>query len=143
MDLLRSCFTLLFCVFLLASPSSAQDLACPVSLSVQQTAASVPAGWEATASSEPVHLSRVAFYLKNPREGGALVPDKSEKQKDEERVTWSFVSGPGDEFWLGCVYTETTVLLAQRLKKGISRCVVRYGLLPSGSRIRVKSISCK
>jgi hypothetical protein len=142
-DHLRFCFTHLFFVSLLAGPSIAQDLACPVSLSVQQTAVNLPSDWEATSTSEPLHLDRVAFYLKHPKLGGALVPDKTDKQKDQERVTWSLVGGAGDDFWLGCLYTGTTVILAQKLKKDVSQCVVRYDLLPSGSRLRVKAISCK
>lgn len=135
--------TWLFSCLLLACPSAAADLACPVSLSVRQTAVNVSAEWEATSVSESVHLDHVAFYLKHPKEGGALVPDKSAKQKGEERVTWNFVRGPGDEFWLGCLYTGTTIILAQKLKPDVSQCVVQYDLLPSGSRLRVKAISCK
>jgi hypothetical protein len=134
--------TFISCSILLTGSLFAADLACPVALSVRQTATSVPSGWEATSSSEPAHLDGVTFYLKHPKDGGALVPDKTVKQKGEERVTWSFVSQPGDEFWLGCRYTGTTVILVQKLKKDVSQCVVRYDLLPSGSRLRVKAIGC-
>jgi hypothetical protein len=90
-----------------------------------------------------VHLDRVAFYFKHPKDSGTLVPDKTDKQKGEERVTWNFVHGTGDEFWLGCLYTGTTVVLAQKLKPDVSQCVVRYDLLPSGSRLRIKAVSCR
>jgi len=71
------------------------------------------------------------------------VPDRTEKRSGVESVTWNFVRGPRDEFWLGCLYTGTTVILAQRLNTNISQCVVQYDLLPSGVRLRLKIISCK
>jgi hypothetical protein len=133
----------MLCILALVSSLVSEDFTCPASLSVQQTAAKVPSGWEAIPSSEPAHLDRIAFYLHNPKIGGALVPDKTSDQKGEARDTWNFIANPGDDFWLGCVYTGSSLVLAQKLKAGISQCVVRYDLLPSGSRLRVKSISCK
>ena len=135
---LRSCF----CAGLVAMPSPAADFVCPASLSVSQTATRVPLGWEAISSAEPLSLERVALYLGNPKEGGVLVPDKTDKQGGVERLTWTFARRPSDEFWLGCSYTGTTVILAQKLKRDVSQCVVQYDLLPSGSRLRVKAISC-
>jgi hypothetical protein len=121
----------------------AEDLVCPESFYVQQTATTVPSGWEAASSSQAVHLDRVAFFLNNPKSGNTLVPDKTNKRANEERVSWTFARGPGDNFWLGCLYTGTTVILTHKLKADVSLCVVRYELLPSGSRLRVKAISCK
>jgi len=138
---LRLLFASLCWCLLATGQSIALDLTCPQSLSVTQTAANVPSGWEATSGSEPASLQRVAFYIGSPKDRGTIVPDKTDKQNNEERVTWNFVRGPGDEFWLGCSYTGTTVVLAQKLSAGVSQCVVHYDLLPSGSRLRVRAIS--
>jgi hypothetical protein len=126
-----------------SSSATAADFTCPASVSVRQTVVNVPTGWEGTSGSDAPHFDRVSFYLKHPKDGGALVPDRTEKRSGVESVTWNFVRGPRDEFWLGCLYTGTTVILAQRLNTNISQCVVQYDLLPSGVRLRLKIISCK
>jgi hypothetical protein len=133
-------FVFLFCGFL--SSSIAADFTCPASLTVKQTPITIPSGWEAISGSEPGHLDRVALYLNNPKEGGTLAPDKTDKTKAEETVTWRFVRAPGEEVWLGCVYSGTTVILARKLNSDVSKCVVRYDLLPSGVRLRLKGITC-
>jgi hypothetical protein len=129
-------------VFLgVSSFALASDMSCPASISAKQEL-QAPAGWEAVGGSSNVRLERVAFYLKHPGLGGSLVPDVTHRDKGEERESWTFVSNPGDEFWMGCVYQDTTVILARKLDKGISKCVVSYELLPSGSRLRVKQVAC-
>lgn len=120
----------------------AGDMNCPASLAAKQQL-QAPRGWEAVGGSSEVRLDRVAFYLKHPSLGGSLVPDATHRSKDEERESWTFISNPGDEFWLGCVYRDTTVILARKLDKAISKCVVSYELLPSGTRLRVKQVSCE
>jgi hypothetical protein len=121
----------------------AQDFLCPATLTVQQVAATVPAGWNAVPVPEPPNFDRVAFYLSNPLEGASLVPDGRSVTKGVEQVTWTFKHASGDQFWIGCIYAGTRVLLAQKLKSDVSACTVSYDLLPSGSRLRVKSITCK
>jgi hypothetical protein len=136
--------SLLFAVFLLGIASRlglASDLECPASVTVKQEI-QAPLGWEAVARSSDQQLDRVAFYLKHPSLGGSLVPNATRRSKGEEQVGWAFVPNPGDEFWMGCIYQSTTVILARKLDKQISKCEVRYELLPSGSRLRVKRISC-
>jgi hypothetical protein len=129
-------------VFLAVSSLAwASDMSCPVSIPAKQEL-QAPADWEAVGGSSDVRLERVAFYLKHPSLGGSLVPDATRRSKGEERESWTFVSNPGDEFWMGCVYQDTTVILARKLDKAISKCVVSYELLPSGTRLRVKQVTC-
>jgi len=120
----------------------ASDMSCPASVAARQEL-QAPAGWEAVGGSSEVRLERVAFYLKHPSLGGRLAPDATRRGKGEETESWTFVSNPGDEFWLGCVYRNTTVILARKLDKAISKCVVSYEMLPSGSRLRVKRVACE
>jgi hypothetical protein len=133
-------FTMVF--FAVSGFALASDMSCPASVAVRQELQS-PAGWEAVGGSSKVRLERIAFYLKHPSLGGSLVPDTTNRGKSEERESWTFVSNPGDEYWLGCVYRDTTVILARKLDRAISRCVVSYELLPSGSRLRVKLVACE
>jgi len=138
---------LLCTVFLVAgvlcNSSWAAELKCPTSVAVRQELQTTPAGWEAVGGSSDVQLDRVAFYLKDPSLGGSLVPDATQRSKGEEREIWKFKANPGDEFWMGCVYLDTTVILARKLDTTVSKCEVRYELLPSGSRLRVKQILCE
>jgi hypothetical protein len=136
-------FLALLVAGILPSSLSAADLKCPTSVAVRQELQATPAGWEAVGGSSDVQLDRVAFYLKHPNIGGSLVPDATERSKGEERESWKFVSAPGDKFWMGCIYHDTTVILARELDTGVSKCEVRYELLRSGSRLRVKQISCE
>jgi hypothetical protein len=136
-------FALFLAAGVLSSSSAAADLKCPASVAVKQELPAPPAGWEAVGGSSDVQLDRVAFYLKHPRLGGSLVPDGNQKSKGEERETWKFVAAPGDEYWMGCIYQDTTVILARKLDPGVSKCEVRYELLKSGSRLGVKQISCE
>jgi hypothetical protein len=130
-------------LLLLSRLSFAGDISCPMSVSVNQTAINLPSGWETIPSSEPAHLDRVGFYLGHPSSGGTLTPDTQQKRSGEEAVTWKFVRGAGDEFWVGCLYAGTKIIIAQKLDTHLSQCVVRYALLPSGSRLRLIAISCK
>jgi hypothetical protein len=121
----------------------AQKFVCPPTLSVQQIAARVPPGWNAISLSNPPSLDRVAFYLSNPAEGASLIPDGRSVINNEEQVTWTFKRSSGDEFWLGCIYVGSRVILAKKLTGDVTACVVRYDLLPSGSRLRINSIICR
>jgi hypothetical protein len=121
----------------------AQNFVCPPTLPVQQVAAHVPSGWNAISLSESPSLDRVAFYLSDPTEGASLVPDGRRVTKNEEQVTWTFKHSSGDEFWLGCIYVGSRILLAKKLTSTVTACTVGYDLLPSGSRLRIKSITCR
>jgi hypothetical protein len=140
-----SLLTVLWILHTLYSPGeqTGTKLACPTSVTVTQAVQNAPSGWEAVNGSGAAQLERAAFYLMHPSKGGSLAPDGTKKSKGEERDTWTFVRKPGDEFWLGCVYQGTTVILARKLDNKVSRCDVSYELLPSGSRLRLKGISCK
>ncbi len=123
--------------------AQAQEFSCPASLPVQQTASATPAGWEALLDQTPANFDRVAFYLGNPADNASLAPDGKSATKAEERTTWTFKRSAGDHFWLACVYDGSRVFLAQKLKDEVAACTVHYQLLPSGSRLRIKAITCK
>ena len=143
MGALRFAVWCLCVTVLMTGNSRASDLKCPESASVKQRLEAGPSGWEVVGGSDEVKLDRVGFYLRHPREAGSLVPDATQKVQGEERVIWNFQRNPGDQFWIGCIYRDTTIMLAQKLDPKISRCEVRYELLTSGSRLRVKGVACK
>jgi hypothetical protein len=140
-------FRIVFAVLAAAALSPvllmALDFTCPDSLSTSQSATRTPPGWEAVPSSGTAHLDSVGFYLDNPGKGGALAPDKTEKKEREESVLWTFSRAPGDQFWAACIYTGTNLMLVRKIAPDVSKCEVRYALLPSGSRLRLTAISCK
>ncbi len=133
------------CTFFLcmALAANAAEFKCPESAPVSQTIQAAPEGWQAVASSATVRLDRVSFYFQHPKEDGSLVPDSTKKIAGEARDLWNFPRKPGDEYWLACVYRNTTMMLTQKLDAKISSCEVRYSLMPSGERLAVKAILCK
>ena len=99
---LRFLATCLLCAAFSVAVLPAEEFTCPATLPVRQTAISLQNGWEAVPNNDPVHLDGVSIFYKHPRERGSQVPDKMDRTKVEESVTWNIVRAPGDEFWLGC-----------------------------------------
>jgi hypothetical protein len=102
-----------------------------------------PAGWSAIPGPKEHNLERVGFYLNHPSEDGILVPDSTRKEGTEERVMWKFVRAAGGEYWLGCFYVDTSIVLAKKLESTISQCDVTYQLLPTGKRLGIKGVICR
>lgn len=115
---------------------------CPSSLTITQSGTAPGAEWEAVSDKRALSLLRAGFYLHHPSQGGSLVPDSTKRTKSEETSVWTFPRNPGDDFWLGCHYNDSTVILARRLGDNISKCSVKYSLLPSGERDLLKDIIC-
>lgn len=115
---------------------------CPVTLDVHQVGTSPSNDWTSVDGQGKQSLLRVGFFLHHPNQRGALVPDSTARHKMEEQVTWSFPRNPGDDFWLGCIYTDTTAMLVRKLSDSVTACSVNYVLLPTGVRSEIKNILC-
>jgi hypothetical protein len=121
------------------------DFQCPATVEVSQQLAEPPAPWQALNDQARGghHLDNVGFYSGDPKNKGAVVPDKTSREKGLAKTTWFFPQKKSADFWISCSYTDTNVILTQQLPNGLSYCEVTSEVLPSGSRLRIKSIVCR
>jgi hypothetical protein len=72
-----------------------------------------------------------------------MVPDKTTRSKGLAKTSWRFPQKKSADFWVGCSYANTSIMLARQLPEGLSQCEVINDLLPSGSVLRIRSIVCE
>jgi hypothetical protein len=121
----------------------AMEIRCPHSISESPFVNPPDGEWEVVAELGERPLDQVSMYLFHPSKRGALVPDSTQRAKSEEKVSWRLGHGNNDEFWVGCSYYGTTAILAKKIDASISQCIATYELLRTGSRLRLKGMSCK
>lgn len=135
------------CVFMAMigaiSESFANDVFCPETI-IESSRVDGPTGdWLVDASQGVRTLDSVGVYLGDPALRGAQVPDHTRRSKTEETVTWQLARAIGDDFWVGCAYIGTSAMLFKKIAVSDTRCVVKYTLLPTGRRLKLKSFACK
>lgn len=136
--------TILFSVMFLVwfSDAAGEEIQCPDTISVKQEVVSPISGWETVAQQSNATLDQVAIYFHHPKEKGSQVPDSVKKIKGHEHVTWK-LTGNSDQYWVGCVYHDTTVIQAKKLNAGVKRCIADYTLLASGARLKLNTVRCE
>jgi hypothetical protein len=133
------------CAVLISSMSFAIELQCPASVEVSEKLINEPMSWEGLIdqSRGGHHLESVGFYVGHPKNKGGVVPDNTARSKDLAKTTWRFPEKKSDDFWIGCTYANTNAMLTQQLPNGLSYCEATSELLPSGSKLRIKSVVCR
>jgi hypothetical protein len=119
----------------------AGEVKCPVALTETPGVVEPGSGWTVVAVAADRPLESVAIYLGPDNERAAQVPDVNRKKNLVESVTWNLLPHQ-HPYWVGCAYTATSALVFQKLGADLSRCTVSYDLLPSGRRLRVKTLVC-
>lgn len=130
------------CLVAATMSSYAIDIECPRTISETPSLRDVPDDWEGVVQTGQRPLEQIGLYLGHPQKKGSLVPDDETKTRKEESVTWKIVRAPQDEYWVGCTYYGTSVILARKLDEHVSRCVARYSMLPSHQRDSLIGFHC-
>lgn len=100
--------------------------------------------WKIVSDAEEKALTSVGIYLSRPPDErlSGQVPDTI-TTKRVERNHWRLLRSPGDRYWLGCNYANTTVMLVRELGNEVQSCTVEYSLMPNGRLDKVRSVACR
>ena len=137
-------FVVLYCA-LATSTCLAVDLQCPASVQISESLANQIPPWEAVVDQGRggYNLDNVGLYSGHPKNKAAVVPDKTTRSKGLAKTTWRFPQKKSADFWISCSYANTSILLTRQLPDGLSHCEVTSELLPSGSVLGIRSITCE
>jgi hypothetical protein len=122
----------------------ADDLFCPESVNVQQSAVAPPAGWTPSLSDASHRLEMVTFFSGPPEEQASLVYDRLTRLQSTSVARWNL---PRDArgYWIRCSYTGTSVELSRRLAPEVRVCEVTYDREVStrAGLPAIKAIACR
>lgn len=124
--------------------TSAESLACPDSLIVQENVTALPEGWFAHGGEVTHWLMKVGFFDGNPKEKAELAPEKETKKRGRWRSVWRFDSETAKDVWISCSYGRTAMTLVKPLKKPYKRCEVVFdAAVTIDGQPSVVSIKCE
>ena len=127
-----------------AIASAADEVICPDSVKVQQSAAAPASGWIVSHRDTASRLEMITFFNGAPAERASLVYDTWLEAKDTVTATWSF---PKDArgYWVSCSYEATTVELSRPLPATLATCQVIYERQAAGARglPAIRSVACR
>lgn len=127
-----------------AIETRAAAIYCPKVIIETPAVSTVDKEWTVSAISGERLVEHVGIYVGSPSEYGSQVPDSTQTiRKNEETVTWTMPAARTEIFWVGCSYIGTTAILFKKLDPGITVCVARYALLPTGRRQRLNGMDCR
>lgn len=117
-----------------------EEIVCPAAILGATTVAAAE-GWEPVGGAAEYKLEHAQLYAGHPSEEAPLTPEEHARGKDLI-AQWRLKGGEAQQFWVGCAYRDTTVVLARKLDARLSQCVARYaqsGSLPPG---QLQSLTC-
>ncbi|CAN7381897.1 hypothetical protein LJR289_002248 [Pseudoduganella sp. LjRoot289] len=116
-----------------------EEIVCPAAI-LGATTVTTADGWEAVGGAAEYKLEHAQVYSGHPSDEVPLTPE--ERSKGEDLIAQWRLKPEQAEFWIGCAYRDTTVVLARKLDARLSQCVARYALsgpLPPG---HLQSLTC-
>ncbi len=121
----------------------ATEFRCPATLAQAPVADGVPPGWVVHGSAGELALQRALFYDGDPVGLGARAPDATRRSGLTETSTWLF--GPADsaQVWIGCLYRDTTAVVARPLPGGLRQCTTTLRLTALGDPAGPVSVQCR
>ena len=115
----------LVAVICMAGIAIAGELQCPATISVDQKATDVPAGWTSSNNGFKNELAMVTIYDGPPDQGASLVYDDQKTVGNSIIQTWN-LAGNSHGSWITCGYSYTSAQLSQKIPADATRCVVTY-----------------
>lgn len=103
-----------------ASAAGADEIVCPATI-LASTAVTTAEGWEPVGGAAEFRLAQTQLYMGNPADDRRLQPE--ENSGDDPR--WRLPDSQNGEAWVGCTYSNTTVVLARKLDPRLTQCVVK------------------
>jgi hypothetical protein len=117
-----------------------EEIVCPAAI-LGATTVTAAEGWESVGGAAEYKLEHAQLYFGHPSDEVPLTPEEHVMGKDLI-AQWRLKGGEQHQFWVGCAYRDTTVVLARKLDARLSQCVARYaqgGSLPPG---HLHSLTC-
>lgn len=132
----------LLCAALAAGGAQAQkeEIVCPAAI-LASTTVTTAAGWEPVGGAAEYKLEHAQLFSGHPSDEVQVTPDESAKGKSLI-AQWRIRHEQAPEFWIGCAYRDTTVVLARKLDTRLSRCVARYDQSDGPPPGHLQSLTC-
>jgi hypothetical protein len=131
-------------LFSFSSMAYADEIICPPAI-LASTTVSTADGWEAVGGAAEYKLEHAQLYSGHPSDEMPLTP---EERADGKTLTarWRLKLDGEQEYWVGCAYHNTTVVLARKLDSRVRLCTVRYpaenDAEPGQRGVRPLELSC-
>lgn len=103
-----------------ASASGVDEIVCPATI-LASTAVTTAEGWEPVGGAAEFRLEQARLYIGNPADERRLQPD--EHSGDDPR--WRLPDSQSGAAWVGCTYSNTTVVLARKLDPRLTQCAIK------------------
>jgi hypothetical protein len=132
----------LLCAALSAGGAQAQqeEIVCPPAI-LASTIGTTAEGWEPVGGAAEYKLEHAQLFSGHPSDEVQVTPDESAKGKSLI-AQWRIKHEQAPEFWIGCAYRDTTVVLASKLDTRLSRCVARYDQTDGPPPGHLQSLTC-
>jgi hypothetical protein len=127
-------------LFFAALPASGDSFNCPKEVNTRQELSAPLEGWQTNLSGKSASLLRSVDFFEIRAKGAKtasisqLAPDNADSGKDP---VWTL--DPAEEYWLGCNYSNTNIVLSRDIGRGFKRCEVKFNKHVSP---QVDSIRC-
>ena len=116
---------LIVAVLCMTGRAIAGELQCPATISVDQKASDVPAGWTPSNNGFKNELASVTIYDGPPEQGASLVYDDQKTVGNTIVQTWN-LAGNSHGSWMTCGYSYTAAQISQKVPADAKQCVVTY-----------------
>ena len=132
----------LLCAALAAGTAQPQqeEIVCPAAI-LASTTVTTAEGWEPVGGAAEYKLEHAQLFSGHPSDEVQVTPDESAKGKSLI-AQWRIKHEQAPEFWIGCAYRDTTVVLARKLDTRLSRCVARYDQSDGPPPGHLQSLTC-
>ena len=103
-----------------ASAAGPDEIVCPATI-LASTAVTTAEGWEPVGGAAEFKLAQTQLYMGNPADDRRLQPEDI----PGEEPRWRLPDSKNGDTWVGCTYSNTTVVLARKLSPHLTQCSVK------------------
>ena len=109
-------------------PEGFNQLVLPKQPIVNQQIESTHPEWRVSLEKNQHVLKSITIYDGDPKELASLVPDKTIKEKEKEKMysVWTFESKSERNIWIKCEFTGTSISLSKSIPIGVKELRIYY-----------------